>query len=68
MLGFYEYEMNSGVQPDLELNVQRAISVPKDVGKSLELKCNATKGKCRNSVLCGKEVLVAVFVGHCVIG
>jgi len=44
--GCYEYEMNSGVQEDLELNLQRAFCLQKKLSKVFKLKCHAMKGKC----------------------
>jgi len=39
----YENEMNNDVQQDLELNLLRAICLQKELGKRLELKCQATE-------------------------
>jgi hypothetical protein len=38
----YEYEMNSGVQQDLECNLLRAFCLPEELGESLELEWHAT--------------------------
>ena len=43
MADCYEYEMNNDVQEDLELNLLRAICIQKELGKTLELKCQATE-------------------------
>jgi hypothetical protein len=43
MAGWYEYEMNSGVQPDLERNHRRDVCLPQKQGKSLEVVWHATE-------------------------
>jgi hypothetical protein len=43
MAGWYEYEMNSGVQPDFERNHRRAFCLTKKRGKSVEVEWHATE-------------------------
>jgi hypothetical protein len=43
MAGCYVYEMNRGVQNELELNLLRAFCLQKELGRSLELKWHATE-------------------------
>ena len=41
--GCYEYEMNSGVQEELELNLLTTFCLQKKLSKSVELKWHATE-------------------------
>jgi len=48
MAGRYEYEMNSGVQEDIEVNHRNVFCLRKKQGRVLEVKWHATEGEIFN--------------------